>query len=796
MEISNRESTAMEHCDEGEWLAAERFFQLESGTLKAGNAIRLHDGWDLPCEWKPYQLAEIFQLYKIELSDNNGFLLGNMMGLGKTRTSLGIILVGYIHSLMELHQEEHPNNHLSRPPVRQDGEEDDNGVNAPKCPSQHLFPFTCTCNPASAFYGTKPRKALTVVSGSGQSTSAWFREVRQMKLLTSKWCNDKVDYPLRIAKQHVGANQKGSPDMPALTNTEVVETRRRIDTDSWLKKWNDSVPERCYKQGGETLYERPLYTITKPVENHSRATKHRPSPTSARFVLIASESTFMKHVIHPLQRVQVKIQQTIHAKGTQKVITRDIQVENKALVIGRTIFDEFHNSKNAYTKFNVLYDDIRANNKGYQWKSWALSGTPMENGISEMLIFVTKALRGLKNWETTKDDGFVETTIWKQRIFKAIGEQTAEKAGIGGIAMSKAWTACSKKAARGSLQDTLDSEGYKKLVDVGANIAATFLFRRTYETTDPWGRRLSSIPAEFEVVLRPCQNDAYNTIISDAEKDYESTTGHVLSLSRHDMTAIASYPGLAKYLAYRLQYDGNAESCLRGVDVYPEWSRLDKTPVKQMLSMITTNSPKLDAVYKIVDEALNSTRPNPEHDASPSCQVPSTLPARVIIASYKPITQLITILALQEKYPNEEILVFHGGMSPVVRDERKAQWDNPNGPRILVMSMGFAEAITLTEASFIILMEPQDRQSKQDQVLFRIYRIGQLAARCCAYILYNPNEPQEVSILSHQMFKTTARNRLTTGNADSTSDGATVETGDIMDWTTGEDQPYNIDEMP
>jgi len=87
-------------------------------------------------------------------------------------------------------------------------------------------------------------------------------------------------------------------------------------------------------------------------------------------------------------------------------------------------------------------------------------------------------------------------------------------------------------------------------------------------------------------------------------------------------------------------------------------------------------------------------------------------------------------------------------------------WRDPNGPWIMVASMAFAEAITLTEASMVIIMEPQDRQNIQDQFIFRVYRLGQLSRVCVGLILYNPLSELEIGILSKQIVKTASRDGL------------------------------------
>jgi hypothetical protein len=98
--------------------------------------------------------------------------------------------------------------------------------------------------------------------------------------------------------------------------------------------------------------------------------------------------------------------------------------------------------------------------------------------------------------------------------------------------------------------------------------------------------------------------------------------------------------------------------------------------------------------------------------------------------------------------------------------------------------MAFAEAITLTEAITVIIVEPQDRQNTQDQFLFRVYRLGQLAKICKGLILYTPESELEVGILSKQCVKTASRDGL--------QRSGTVD-GEQIDWDATEDLSMNLE---
>ncbi|KAH6417896.1 hypothetical protein HBI59_246320 [Parastagonospora nodorum] len=68
-----------------------------------------------------------------------------------------------------------------------------------------------------------------------------------------------------------------------------------------------------------------------------------------------------------------------------------------------------------------------------------------------------------------------------------------------------------------------------------------------------------------------------------------------------------------------------------------------------------------------------------------------------------------------------------------------------DGPWIIVALMAFAEAITLTEATHVVIMEPQDRQNTQDQFII---------------VYFNPDSKLELKVLGKQDVKTTSRDKL------------------------------------
>ncbi|KAH6520070.1 hypothetical protein HBI07_231890 [Parastagonospora nodorum] len=79
---------------------------------------------------------------------------------------------------------------------------------------------------------------------------------------------------------------------------------------------------------------------------------------------------------------------------------------------------------------------------------------------------------------------------------------------------------------------------------------------------------------------------------------------------------------------------------------------------------------------------------------------------------------------------------------------------------IIVASIAFAEAITLTEATHVVIIEPQDRQNTQNQFMFRVYQLSQLAEMYISIVYFNPDSELELKVLGKQDVKTTSRDKL------------------------------------
>ncbi|QRC99725.1 hypothetical protein JI435_413850 [Parastagonospora nodorum SN15] len=595
------------------------------------------------------------------------------------------------------------------------------------------------------------------------------------------------------------------------TKEEAMEMR--IDTTDAISKAlaaaNKLVAPRSYVLGGVDHRETVYWTI--PEANtpavHPEATKHRPAPSAARFVIVCGFGKVDKHVFRAYNTMSVTAQRTIIRKGGPHVEKRAILLPGHVTVWGRTVFDEFHNCKSEGTIMAKFYQDIRSHNHGYQWKAWALSGTPMEQGLNEILIFVSLALiglqnrKGVSNWfnATDKRDSVTGDRIYKMEdaVYRSIAEtpshRTRQNTALNGLAMAKQWRNMIANVKHDASEHESSHE-YKELISQGAAVAQRFMLKRTLKTRDPWGKPISGIKGDFLPYFQSCPCPDFLSTVQNAEQQCrdilekegldESEASRRVIFNRFEMQAIASYPALATLKAAQFKTYGSRKvkrfTSNSVKDLFTNPSK-DHFLVREARA-ITKSSPKFQNLSNLCSEVEILGTPSrtwsiAAEDAAKAANTPpppKEVRAKILIGSYKPIVQAVTWLGLREKFGDESVLVMQGGMTQHEINLKLAKWRDPDGPWIMVASMAFAEAITLTEATHVVIMEPQDRQNTQDQFMFRVYRLGQLAEMCVGIVYFNPDSELELKVLGKQDVKTTSRDKLQGG-------GSTV-TDQRMDW--------------
>ncbi|KAH6090916.1 hypothetical protein HBI65_162220 [Parastagonospora nodorum] len=414
------------------------------------------------------------------------------------------------------------------------------------------------------------------------------------------------------------------------------------------------------------------------------ATKHCLAPSAARFVIVCSFRKVDKHVFRAYNTISVTAQRTIIRKGGP-------HMEKRAILL-----------------------------PGHVTKAWALSGTPMEQGLNKILIFVSLALISLQNRK--ERDSVTGDRIYKmedavyQSIAETLSHRTRQNTALNSLAMAKQW----RNIIANVKHDASEHESSHK-----------FMLKRTLKTRDPWGKPISSIKGDFLPYFQSCPCPDFLSTVQNAEQQCrdilekegldESEASRRMIFNCFEMQAIASYPALATLKAAQF-----------------------KTYSSRKVKRFTSNSVK-DLF----------TNPSKDHFL--------VREARAITKSslkFQNLSNLCSKLGLREKFSDESVLVMQRGMTQHEINLKLAKWRDPDGPWIIVASMAFAEAITLTEATHVVIMELQDRQNTQDQFMFRVYRLSQLAEMCVGIVYFNPDSELELKVLGKQDVKTTSRDKL------------------------------------
>ncbi|KAH6106766.1 hypothetical protein HBI64_235390 [Parastagonospora nodorum] len=386
------------------------------------------------CDFTLYQLTDAYILYFKELSSNNGGIFANAIGIGKTRA---MVLATEVQN------------------ARAEGDATEHNAvdndNKP-CPTKGERTFYCACERSPSF-NAEPQQAATIMTSWGRAANTWKNEV----------CN--LSDPLAL--QFCFFSNSPPENIGRLTKEEAIEMR--IDTTDAISKALAAANKLVAPQS---------YTI--PEANtpavHPKATKHRPAPSAAQFVIVCGFGKVDKHVFRAYNTISVTAQRTIIRKGGP-------HVEKRAILLPSYVT--------------------------------ALSGTPIEQGLNKILIFVSLALISLQNRKG-------------RNIIANIKHDASEHE---------------------------SSYEYKELISQGAAVAQRFMLKRTLKTRNPWGKLISSIKGDFLPYFQSCLCPDFLSTVQNAEQQCrdilekesldELEASRRVIFNRFEMQAIASYPALA-----------------------------------------------------------------------------------------------------------------------------------------------------------------------------------------------------------------------------------------------------------
>ncbi|KAH4969830.1 hypothetical protein HBI78_054390 [Parastagonospora nodorum] len=230
------------------------------------------------------------------------------------------------------------------------------------------------------------------------------------------------------------------------------------------------------------------------------------------------------------------------------------------------------------------------------------------------------------------------------------------------------------------------------------------------------GKLISSIKSDFLPYFQSCLCLDFLSTVQNAEQQCrdilekegldELEASRRMIFNRFKMQAIAFYPALATLKAAQFK---TYSSC--------KVKRFTLNSVKDLFTNLSKDHFLVREARAITKSSLNIAAEDAAKAAN-TLLLPKEVRAKILIESYKPIVQAVTWLGLREKFSNESVLVMQGDL---------------DRPWIIVASMAFAEAITLIEATHVVIIEPQD-----------------------SIVYFNPDSELELKVLGKQDVKTTS----------------------------------------
>jgi SNF2 family DNA or RNA helicase len=169
----------MERLELSKYEQAADFLQIDVAILMTENLLQLPSWWGIEVQFRNYQIVKMVDLYIQELSDANGGILANIMGLGKTRTIVGMMTISQAHLLLWIDYTNHLNDPTSTRHLRP--EETDTPDRALKpCPGKTDCGIPCVCSPSSPLCQKALRLAPTLVTGYRNAVDQWGKEITKV----------------------------------------------------------------------------------------------------------------------------------------------------------------------------------------------------------------------------------------------------------------------------------------------------------------------------------------------------------------------------------------------------------------------------------------------------------------------------------------------------------------------------------------------------------------------------------------------------------------------------------------
>jgi hypothetical protein len=446
-----------------------KLWGVSEGALLGNDMVPVPRKWGLNPKFRafPYQLHGASEMFHQERTELNGGVLADGMGTGKTVTAYLTVVLNYHHAmnLDEVATDRAAGNATRHLP-------EDHQANNAECPSQDKVPLPCSCVNRNATSTMRKQYGASLVIAVPHVITAW-RDNYTLLFKDSPLAM-QAQAPLRVAMCHSTADV--SPGMERPTSDEWLEMGTLGDWTAY-----DAL------NAGQTLTDKaktpcPWFSDSVLPLRKGNPSVSTPAASAVRFVIVTTSKCLKQRVLD-----NFTITRRVHRflssgkredKGQQSV---------KTTFLGRVLWDEFHNEKNKETTVNQFLRYYKSTvPKHLRFFVWAMSGTPMENGVVDMCWFIMSGLAD-PDWATAQGNS----------ILKKCTSVEIEK-------MAKLWSDFLKQG-KSNPKGVLQSTAYKESVQVGGEILVNFEIRRTSNTIGFDGKKLKVVSGELQTRHLNCK---------------------------------------------------------------------------------------------------------------------------------------------------------------------------------------------------------------------------------------------------------------------------------------------------
>ncbi|KAL9041310.1 MAG: hypothetical protein Q9180_001361 [Flavoplaca navasiana] len=659
------------------WPDAAAAIKADSKQLSSDPCVRVPE---LAFKLYQYQWLGVYVMFIMCLSDRNGVILADEMGMGKTLQTIALLVLirHFIVNCREVDEE------WDNPPEEAESRKHCHRDGSGHCSVNQDSWFTCVCIQGTPHYGLRPTDGHFQIIAPPGMLGTWIREWAKFY----KPADPAQKMELVVGHSSLGKGTATFGDRVTLADGSVYALRELLTGPTPSLPAAPQGDEHCeYREANGEWVLRSGPT--------GRYRKSSPRLDASRLVVVSSHQSWTKHV---KDAAPEHVRWYTNTEKGYKLSPQRFQT----IVPGMVIVDEAHTCTSSAAGHYKVMKDIDSMTL-HTVKKVLLSGTPIRKGPGDLIAMIEA----------------MESKDWKQPGHFLNG-----------------LTAAKLKTLNDKFSDvrTIHDAGLQAIIDAIAKLMPLVAIRRTNESR--WFHLslrppVESIRQDREVEFPPQYLPVLNKLRDHVAAHIDETKtsdGGVSKTQMTSMTRLYRMTSNTPFLASFWSMHGTAEYKFLATDMQ-KWLFEDGTlspdcPLVKHAAEIRANSPKLDFIGKVLDTMTN----------------PGT-GKLIIVTDF--LWCAWSVFDYVNHHPSKQsALLYHAGLKRKTReamcegfqqlkrldDVTQTKLAHPEWDKRVwigtIKTMGLG--LTLTAADKVIVLEPNTMPTDEAQAIARAIRIGQL----------------------------------------------------------------------